>query len=189
MEDIQRGNKQCAISRTELGLAATNAPTLPTKFPTNLPIEHPIQPSFTPINIPSTSLPTTTSTINNEPTLIVPNTQPSTSITCGDAIELAERQPPQFCPPKQPPPDQDTMGVGLTAEGFAALQRVLRGATYCLPHFRGCQWNHNISREGVLDIGYLLHPGKVLGAWYSRHIADSLVRIIDWYVDRALARM
>ena len=118
----------------------------------------------------------------------MPITQPSTSITYDDAIELAERQPPHFSPPKQPPPDRDTIGVGPTTEGFAALQRVLKGATYCLPHLRGCQRGHNISREGVLDIGYLLHPGKVLDAGYSPYIADSHGRDPDKYAAGAPAR-
>ena len=94
----------------------------------------------------------------------MPIIQPSTSIIYDDAIELAERQPPHFYPPKQPPPDRDTIGVGPTMEGFCSTSEGAGERRYCMRHFRGCQRNHNISREGVLDIGYLMHPGKALDA-------------------------
>ena len=75
--------------------------------------------------------------------------------------------------------------VGPIAEGFCASSEGAREERYCLPHFKGCQRIHNISREGVLDIGYLMHPGKVLDAEYSPYVADSLGKDLSRYVDGA----
>merc|ERR1711862_1054791 len=70
--------------------------------------------------------PANISPINNEPSFIMSTVQQSPTIYYNDQTDKIERHPPHFYPPKQPPPDRDKikMGVGPTAEGFCAPQRV-----------------------------------------------------------------
>ena len=88
---------------------ATNSFAIPTMTPTEMPSN---VPTYTPTSIPA---------FNNEPPLIIPTVKPSTTVAEHNAVNLTERQPSYFPPPKQPPPDRDKLRVGTMVEGFCAL--------------------------------------------------------------------